>query len=124
MLGDRFKEAIAHNNLSVNKLAQLIGMGQTTLNDQLRGRTTLTPSTIELILPYLTNISAEWLLRGEGAMERGIVSKIVGRLNSCGDGDIFNESPASDNAELRKRVSDLEKEKAQLLDIISNLTKR
>ena len=99
-------------------------MNQSTLNNQIREINPLTAETIEKILPYLTNISAEWLLRGEGAMERGIVSKIVGRLNSCGDGDIFNESPASDNAELRKRVSDLEKEKAQLLDIISNLTKR
>lgn len=53
---------------SVNKFAAAIGLRQTTLNEQINGSAKISASTILALLAVHTNISAEWLLRGNGNM--------------------------------------------------------
>lgn len=68
----RIKKLIDANNMSITSLSKKINIVQTTLNRQLNGDTSSIPiGTIEAILHYFPEISAEWLLRGEGAMIKG-----------------------------------------------------
>ena len=68
----RIKKLIVANNMSITSLSKKINIVQTTLNRQLNGDTSSIPiGTIEAILHYFPEISAEWLLRGEGEMMKG-----------------------------------------------------
>ena len=51
---------------SVNKFAAVLGLRQTTLNDQINGNGKISATTILSILQVRPDISAEWLLRGIG----------------------------------------------------------
>lgn len=66
----RIKSIIEKSNISITTLSKEFGVVQTTLNRQLKGDVALSCSTIEAILHYFEDISAEWLLRGEGSMYR------------------------------------------------------
>ena len=56
------------NSIAVNSLAKQINVAQATLNPQLRGDRTLAANIVVKILEAFPDISAEWLLRGEGEM--------------------------------------------------------
>lgn len=68
MITDRVKELIRSKSLTVNAFAKIVGIPQTTLNNQLRGKRGLSLETINDILMSFEDISAEWLLRGSGSM--------------------------------------------------------
>lgn len=68
----RIKELIDFKEMSINSFSKKINIVQTTLNRQINGDTSSIPvGTIEAILHYFPEISAEWLLRGEGEMMKG-----------------------------------------------------
>lgn len=68
-INQRIKQVIEKYNISITALSNRIDIVQTTLNRQLSGETSSIPvSTIEAILHYFSDVSAEWLLRGEGSM--------------------------------------------------------
>lgn len=66
----RVREFLTINSISVNSLAKQINVAQATLNPQLRGDRTLAANIVVKILETFPDISAEWLLRGEGEMYR------------------------------------------------------
>lgn len=53
-----------------NAFAKKIGIPQVSLNNYTRGRRKLRLEVIEAVIQAFPNISAEWLLRGEGNMIR------------------------------------------------------
>lgn len=53
-----------------NAFAKKIGIPQVSLNNYTRGRRKLRLEVIEAVIQAFPNISAEWLLRGEGSMIR------------------------------------------------------
>ena len=66
----RIKKIIDANNMSITSLSNKLNIVQTTLNRQLSGETSSIPvGTIEAILHYFPDVSAEWLLRGTGEMQ-------------------------------------------------------
>lgn len=68
----RIREFADVYEMSVTALSKKINIVQTTLNRQLKGDTASIPvGTIEAILHCFPNLSAEWLLRGEGEMIKG-----------------------------------------------------
>lgn len=67
----RVREILDKYNLSVSSLAKKIGVVQATLNRQLTGENSISLDTVYAILYYYKEISAEWLLRGEGEMIKG-----------------------------------------------------
>lgn len=67
----RFKKVIEERHLSVTALGKLIGVHPSTLNRQFNGESAMTLSTIDAFLQYFGNVSAEWLLRGDGEMMKG-----------------------------------------------------
>lgn len=58
------------NSLSQSALAKQLSVAQTTLNNQLSGRATLSYQTVYGLINIFPDLSAEWLMRGEGDMLR------------------------------------------------------
>lgn len=67
----RFKKVAEKYNLSVTALGKLIGIHPSTLNRQFSGESSMSLNTIDAFLQHFKDISAEWLLRGEGEMMKG-----------------------------------------------------
>lgn len=65
---ERVKKIIELKSKSVRSFSDLIGVKQVTLNQQILGDRKLSVDTILAILNSFEDISAEWLLRGEGPM--------------------------------------------------------
>lgn len=65
---NRVKEIITQAGLSDRAFALRCGITQNTLSRQLAGVSELSLSTINSILNNFPDVSAEWLLRGEGDM--------------------------------------------------------
>lgn len=64
----RVKCILEDKSISVNALSKQINVAQATLNPQLRGDRTLAANIVEKILEAFPDVSAEWLMRGVGAM--------------------------------------------------------
>lgn len=66
----RIKTLIAHLGLSTRAFALKCELRQNTLSNQLNGMRDLSLSTVMAILSAYPEVSAEWLMRGEGEMIR------------------------------------------------------
>ena len=66
----RIEEIMKKYNLNKSGLAKAIEMEQVTVNNYLNGTRKISFELILSIISKFPDISAEWLLRGEGAMER------------------------------------------------------
>ena len=64
----RVKLVLEDKSISVNALSKKINVAQATLNPQLRGDRTLAANIVQKILTAFPDVSAEWLMRGEGTM--------------------------------------------------------
>lgn len=65
---ERIKELIFIKEYNVSSFAKKIGIGQTTLNTYLKYNRYPAYETIHAILYTFPDVSAEWLMRGEGDM--------------------------------------------------------
>ena len=110
---------LTRKDVSVLKLSKEIGIPQTTLNSQVNGRSTMSVDTFEAIANHFPDISAEWLLRGEGEMLRATITNTfqtnygdravqVGGSNhghiSTGDSSTELESLRQQLAEAREEI--------------------
>ena len=66
----RIAEIITSKGFSENSFAKQIGSNQRTINQQLRGDRKLSLDTVSNVISSFGDISAEWLLRGEGNMNK------------------------------------------------------
>ena len=66
---ERLQEVLSANHSNPTQLAKAFKVNQKTLNSQINGDTAVSASTLLLILDAF-DISAEWLMRGEGDMLR------------------------------------------------------
>ena len=67
-VAQRIKSILNDNQISIAAFAKMIGMLQVTCNRQIRGAQAVSLAMIEGFLHVFPDISAEWLLRGEGEM--------------------------------------------------------
>ena len=108
-INERVKQILWQKERSVTKFAEKIGIAQTTLNQQFNvGKLSL--ATLENILKAYPDVSAEWLLRGEGSMFQAELSE--------------NEQYLKKEYEnLKMQVAVLSNEKARLLAQVDLLNK-
>lgn len=66
MLNQRIMYILSAKDASVNALSKKINMTQTTLSRQVKGEQTLSAKAVEGILSIYKDVSAEWLMRGDG----------------------------------------------------------
>ena len=64
----RLKDFLSAEKMSVNAFSKAIGMYQVTTNNYFIGSRKLSFELIDKTLAAFPNLSAEWLLRGEGNM--------------------------------------------------------
>ena len=67
-VAQRIKSILNDNQISIAAFAKMIGMLQVTCNRQIRGDQAVSLAMIEGFLHVFPDVSAEWLLRGEGDM--------------------------------------------------------
>ncbi len=78
----RIKKIIEQMGVSVRAFAISCGINSPTLDRQLKGRMALSLDTVNKILAANPNISAEWLMRGEGVMSKSdIINQSNERIN-------------------------------------------
>lgn len=101
---------------SISEMARQVKHIQPSVSNWMTGRTQLNMLFIKSILERWPNLSAEWLLRGEGEMfkSKGVIEKTLTTINkfipSCG-ADNYYESLL----DMRdKRIRELEREVAML----------
>ena len=68
LIKQRVLDALNECKVSVNKLAASFGARQTTLNDQINGSSKISAATLLALAEFCPDVSAEWLLRGNGDM--------------------------------------------------------
>lgn len=66
----RVLQVLDECKISVNKLASSFGANTRTLNDQINGDSKISAATLIALADFRQDLSAEWLLRGEGEMFR------------------------------------------------------
>lgn len=66
----RLKEVLSFSGMSIRAFAIQCGISQKTLDNQIKGLRGVSLETIISVLSTFPNISAEWMMRGEGDMFR------------------------------------------------------
>jgi hypothetical protein len=69
-LADRLREIIKHYNLTVSRMAELVGGSKVKFYRLLDGTSKPDYKTTESILSEFPEVSAEWFMRGQGPMIR------------------------------------------------------
>ena len=109
-----------NKQVSVNALSKLVEMSQTTLNTQLKGERALSANVVSKVLSVFPDVSAEWLMRGVGAMysnqDADDYSCMVAETSHCEDPKI--EEYHQDDSVWKAKYEELEKRYDQLLSIL------
>ena len=63
---ERIKYLLGEKDISMAALAKTLDMSQTTVFRQLKGEQALSAKTVSRVLDCFPDVSAEWLMRGEG----------------------------------------------------------
>ena len=96
----RIKELVELKAKSKRDFASLIGMEQVTFNNYMIGKRGLSYEVIDAILDAFPEVSAEWLLRGEGEMLKGEDASID--VHTSADSNLFKELYENAQLEIRK----------------------
>lgn len=118
----RLKQITKTKAGSVKKLAEALGISENTIEGYMRGKNKVALNFIVDVLRTYPDISAEWLLRGEGDMYRNANSGNVNNyeINSHSTvhkGDV-SDSYNNTSADLQQEVKTLkEKERLYLMQI-------
>ena len=103
----RLNRLVKESGMSETAFAESVNVVQVTLNRQLSGKRSVSSDTILSVLQNQKDLSAEWLLRGEGSMYRTTELPPV---------DVSSEESIEHSAEIARLV----REKNEMADIIEN----
>lgn len=99
----RLNRLVKESGMSESAFAESVNVVQVTLNRQLSGKRSVSSDTILSVLQNQKDLSAEWLLRGEGAMYKTTELPPV---------DVSSEESINHSAEIARLV----REKNELID--------
>ena len=120
----RVQQALLEYNSNPTQLASQFKVNQKTLNNHINGTTDMSVSTILLVLRAFPDLSAEWLLRGNGGLHHSeSVPAMSDISNNNGVVSGTNTGVINDGATIGRLISLLEekdKQINQLLQIIAN----
>lgn len=115
----RIKAILEEKSISVNALAKQINVAQATLNPQLRGDRTLAANVVGKFLEAFPDVSAEWVMRGEGTMYKKDEPSVSTSAISANAPTLATDPVQFDSVSMWKnRYDELEKRYDQLLSIL------
>lgn len=114
-VAQRIKSILNDNQISIAAFAKMIGMLQVTCNRQIRGDQAVSLAMIEGFLHVFPDISAEWLLRGEGEMYKS---------NSCSPQFEAAITPSQDESIWKAKYEAIKECYDILASTIGGLSKR
>lgn len=130
----RVKFLIDTMNINVPSLARKYELSERTVFDQINGNSKIGVAVVEALLLAYPEISAEWLLRGEGNQSRGYRDDKGTNITIDASGDhiqgnnnknTINQAPSEELIELRvenkmlkEQIEDLRKDKDNLMSIL------
>lgn len=135
-LKQRIKELLHSKRITINSFAKTSGASQATISGQINGDIKISAALIYLILSTFPDVSAEWLLRGEGEMYRSgskdiVINNTNSHHNISGSGTLTQNNNSGDTEFLKKVIADkdaqiaeLKKDKELLGNLLQALTKR
>lgn len=124
---DRLRRVLEVKNMSVSKFVEDVDIKRSTLSAQINGSSTVSADTIKIFLQKFGNLSAEWLLRGNGEMfchcpgngEEIINTGIIQTTNE-GDNVVMGDAVlAKENEMLKKQIEDKDREIEFLRGVIN-----
>lgn len=83
---DRIKTFIALSGLNEKALGAEVGVSQQMMNNYLSGACRIPTSVVVRILEVHPELSAEWLMRGEGEMKRVLASNPLASMQKVYEG--------------------------------------
>ena len=123
VINQRIKSVLEDRQISISAFSKMIGMQQVTCNRQIRGDQAVSLGLIEGFLEKFDDISAEWLLRGEGSMYRkeesaGGVEKAISANMVAAPAPTYCTQSDQDDSVWHAKYEELEKRYDQLLSIL------
>lgn len=116
----RLKQLIKTKAGSYKKIAEVLDMSENTIEGYMRGKSKLALNFVVDVLQAYPDISAEWLLRGEGTMYRtsnNVSNYEINNKSTVHKGDVTG-SYNNSTSDLQQEVKTLkEKEKLYLIQI-------
>lgn len=89
-INQRIKVVLDFYSMSETQLAKTLGLSQPTVNRQIKGENQVSIEFVNSILYSFNDISAEWLMRGEGEMLKSKHSSQLAEYNKS-DMDLIRE---------------------------------
>lgn len=123
VINQRIKSVLEDRQISISAFSKMIGMQQVTCNRQIRGDQAVSLGLIEGFLEKFDDISAEWLLRGEGSMYRneesaGEVEEAISANMVAEPAPTYCTQSDQDDSVWHAKYEELEKRYDQLLSIL------
>lgn len=123
VINQRIKSVLEDRQISISAFSKMIGMQQVTCNRQIRGDQAVSLGLIEGFLEKFDDISAEWLLRGEGSMYRkeesaGGVEEAISTNMVAEPAPTYCTQSDQDDSVWHAKYVELEKRYDQLLSIL------
>ncbi len=127
---NRVKVALRALDISPYSIARMQNLNERTIYDQINGNSKIGVATIEALLSYRPDLSAEWLLRGTGDMlitnkptEININNSNRGHHNNIGSGTQTNNSGDTEMwkkiiAEKDAQIAELKADKERLYQLL------
>lgn len=112
-INQRIKMVLGFYSMSETQLAKTLGLSQPTVNRQIKGENQVSIEFVNSILYSFNDISAEWLMRGEGEMLKSKHSSQLAEYNKS-DMDLIRE--------LREDKKMLQDYVSHLASSVENLT--
>lgn len=117
----RLRGSLKEQNMSINQISLNANYPQSTLNKQINKETSMSLSTLLVLLDLFSELSAEWLLRGEGNMLRTATSNDTSASSDDKVKDVaywkhVALSMSEEVTEKKDRIKELERELQRLGD--------
>ena len=117
----RLRGFLKEQNKSINQISLNANYPQSTLNKQINKETSMSLSTLLVLLDLFSELSAEWLLRGEGSMLKTVTSNDTSASSDDKVKDVaywkhVALSMSEEVTEKKDRIKELERELQRLGD--------
>ena len=119
---ERIQRMLKNKRISGNELAKIIGISSTSVYNYLSGEVRAPLSFVSMILESFPDVSAEWLLRGEGEMllqpKKSTYLEMAEKLHA----PLMASEPSSLTAQVEQLAKNQQEMQSQLDRLLQKLT--